>query len=259
MSEFELRFGGIERLVGKKQSQILAEAHVLVVGLGGVGSWVVEALGRSGIGQISLMDFEDICVSNTNRQIHALDGNIGQLKTKALKDRLEKINPNIKIQIFDEDFNESNASRILSQGFDAVIDSVDEFVAKKALVVECVKRNIPIHLAGAAGGRLDPTKIFYADLSQTKEDSLLSHVRKRLRQKHGFPRKGSMGVPCVYSMEKPRFLSSSGDIHFEKPENFKKPLDCQTGYGTASFVTGTFGFFLVYGTIQTLLKKSSSS
>lgn len=252
--EFEVRFGGIERLVGSKQGELLQNSKVLVVGLGGVGSWAVESLARTGIGEISLVDFDDICVSNTNRQIHALGGQIGKPKTQALKERAELINPNIKVNIYDMDFNESNCAEILSLNYGAVIDATDDTFAKRTLVVESCKRNIPVHVAGAAGGRFDPTKLKCTDLSQAKEDNLLAHLRKHLRQKRGFPRKGSMGVSCVYSMEKPRFLNEEGEIDFQKPENFRKPLDCRTGYGTASFVTGSFGFFLAHSAVQSLLK-----
>lgn len=248
------RFGGISRIFGEKGLQKINSSRVLVVGLGGVGSWSVEALARSGVGTLVLCDFDDICVSNTNRQLHALDGEIGKQKTLALKDRVKKINPEIQVEVFDEPFGLENQHKIFEMKYDCVIDAIDHAHTKLFLAKACQNKQVPEVVVGSAGGRMDPTKIQCTDLSKASEDPLLSILRKDLRRQAGFPRKGKMGIDCVYSLEKPLYPVGCDEFTREKPESFKKPLDCSTGFGTLTHITGTFGFMAAHACLQSLQK-----
>ena len=254
--EWDYRFSGIKRLYGMQAYQAFQKASVLVVGIGGVGSWAAESLVRSGVGEITLMDYDDICVSNTNRQIHAMTGEVGRLKTESLLERFQKINPQVVIKTKNEAFDESNAHKVFEDHYDVVVDATDDFVAKFNLVVQCKNNNIPIVLAGAAGGRKDPTLIRVTDLSESSEDALLSHLRKRLRQKAGFPRKDKMKLSCVYSLEKSVYPTSDGCVSTDKPDEFKKPLDCSSGFGTVAHITASFGLCLSHLALEKLLAES---
>lgn len=246
------RFGGIVRLYGQRAFENFQQAHVLVIGLGGVGSWAVEALARSGVGALTLLDYDDICVSNTNRQIHATQENIGKFKTQALRERGLTINPHCLIRTVEESFSEETEELIFSQKYSVVIDCIDSTKYKFILRQACHKRHLPIVVVGAAGGRWDPSLVRIGDLSQSCEDPILALLRKQLRQKARFPRKGSMQTPCVYSVEKAKYPVEGGAICKTKPESFKKPLDCTTGLGTATPVTGTFGFMAAHLALQKL-------
>ena len=245
-TDYDYRFSGIRRLYGDKFYPTLKTSHIAVVGLGGVGSWCAEALTRSGIGSLTLVDFDDICVSNTNRQLHALRGNIGKLKTQAMSERLTNINPDLKIQFVEAAYSQKINDSFFSHYYDVIVDAIDDTAAKFDLILACKQQNIPLVVSGAAGGRQDPAQIQWADLSRTKEDKMLSLLRKRLRQKANFPRTGSMGIACVYSQEKPKFYQEGVGLMDQKPEGFKKPLDCASGFGTSTMVTGSFGFQLAH-------------
>jgi tRNA A37 threonylcarbamoyladenosine dehydratase len=225
-----------------------------VIGLGGVGSWAVEALARSGLGALTLVDFDDICLSNTNRQLHAHSQSVGQLKSRELKKRLLLINPDIKVSIVDDAYSRETEALVFEKPFDLVVDAIDFGLTKYDLILACRERRIPLVLSGAAGGRSDFSKIRVGDLAQSEEDPMLASLRKKLRRDAGFPRKGKMGLSCVYSVEKPKFFNKQGEITLEKPEAFKRPLDCSTGFGTITHVTGSFGFALSHLAIETLLK-----
>ena len=251
------RFGGIKRLYGDEAFIKIQKSHVLVVGLGGVGSWVVESLARSGVGHLSIVDFDDLCVSNTNRQIHALEGNIGKQKTKVLEERLKKINPYIKITVFDEPYSLDTESEIFKDSFDVVVDAIDHGLTKFQLVMACKERNTKVIVAGSAGGRVDPLQIKSSDISVTYQDKLLSILRKDLRRQGGFPRKGSMGIECVFSPERTSYADEEGCVTIDKPASFKKPLDCSTGLGTATHMTGGFGFVMSHLALQNIIGASS--
>jgi len=254
MENFDIRFGGIQRLYGLENFEKIQKSHVCVIGLGGVGSWTVEALARTGVGKITLVDFDDICVSNTNRQLHAQKENVGKMKTQALKERILLINPEVEVETFDEPFGEDTEESIFKSNFSVVVDSLDHNLTKFILVQACSKRKIPVVMSGSAGGRSDFTKIEVGDISLSREDAMLASIRKKLRQRGGFPRKGKMGIPCVFSGEKTKFMNFEGCITYDRPENFNKPLDCATGLGTATHVTGGFGFALADLAVQALLK-----
>jgi tRNA A37 threonylcarbamoyladenosine dehydratase len=243
MTHYESRFGGISRLFGKDGAERLRQAHVAVVGIGGVGSWGAEALARSGVGRITLLDLDDVCISNTNRQLHALTGSFGRPKVEVMAERLRAINPDGQVHARQEFFLKSNAEAILADGFDYVLDAIDQISVKCLLIARCRERKIPIITAGGAGGRRDPTAIEVADLAFSCNDRLLSEVRKVLRTRHGFPRgEKKFGVECVFSRELPVFARPDGSVCAQRGAGADLRIDCNRGLGTASFVTGSFGF-----------------
>ncbi len=237
------RFGGIARLYGKDGLAKLRAAHVAVIGVGGVGSWCAEALARSGIGRLTLVDLDEVCVTNTNRQIHALEGSIGRPKVAELTERIGRINPDCVLQARQEFFTALTADAILGDGFDYLIDAIDGLTNKCLLLDECRKRRIPIITCGAAGGRRDGTAVRVDDLNRAKYDKLLFKVRKQLRQKHSFPRgTRKWKLPCVYSAEPVQYPQPNGSVCEAKPEtDGSLKLDCEAGLGAATHVTAAFG------------------
>jgi tRNA A37 threonylcarbamoyladenosine dehydratase len=229
------RFNALARLYSPEGLERISRSHVCVIGLGGVGSWAVEALARSGIGELALIDLDDICVGNANRQLHALDTEFGKPKVDVMARRTKSINPDCNVHPIHSFFLKSNASEILQTKFDFVLDAIDSPARKCLLIAGCRERGIPVITIGASAGRRDPTQIQVADLSVSSHDRLLQEVRKKLRVRHGFPRKEELfGVECVFSKEEivyPKCVSDVPDLR----------LDCETGFGTACFVTGAFG------------------
>ncbi|OUR99780.1 tRNA threonylcarbamoyladenosine dehydratase [Halobacteriovorax marinus] len=257
MSENDYRFSGISRLYGPEAREKLEAAHVCVVGVGGVGSWCVEALARSGVGELTLIDLDDICVTNVNRQLHALDETIGQLKIEVLAKRCKLINPLLKVNILAEFFTPKSADKLLSNKFTYVVDAIDSIENKILLIDECLKRGQPILTTGAAAGKQDPTKILVEDLSKTWNDRLLQRVRKTMRQRLGYPRDGRpFNVLSVFCHELPFFPHEDGSVCQIKKEDQKNlKLDCNSGYGSATFVTGTFGFVAASEVVREICKK----
>lgn len=247
------RFAGIGRLYGRDALERLRAAHVCVIGLGGVGSWTVEALARTGTGQLTLVDPDDVCVSNTNRQLHAHTPNIGRPKAQVLAERIHTIHPGAKVECVQDFFSSSTAEQVLAPGYDVVVDAIDQFKNKVLLLEACRARKQSVVVVGSAGGRRDPTRIQRADLTRAKNDKLLAMLRKRLRQKHGFPRTGAWKVPCVFSDELPFFPTPDGGVCREKPEGDSLRLDCASGYGAATFVTGVFGFVAAAAATELIL------
>jgi tRNA threonylcarbamoyladenosine dehydratase len=240
-----LRFGGIRRLYGARALARFRTAHLVVVGVGGVGSWAVEALARSGIGRLTLIDLDDVCVSNVNRQLHALDGTIGRPKVEVLAERCRAIQPGIEVVADAAFVTPANLGERLPEDADLVIDAIDGVAAKVALIAWCRRRKLPVVVTGAAGGQTDPTRIRVADLSRSEQDPLLAKVRARLRRDHGFPRnpKRRFAVECVYSDEPLVYPGADGEVCRQKPAPGESVrLDCATGFGAATFVTGGFGF-----------------
>lgn len=237
------RFGGIARLVGAEGLQRLRAAHVCVVGIGGVGSWTVEALARSGIGALTLIDLDEVCVTNVNRQLHALDSTVGRAKVDVMAERVRLINPESRVTPVAEFFTEANAQRLLATNFDFVVDAIDSVANKCRLLALCRERKLRVVSCGAAGGRLDATAVRVADLTDVTHDRLLAGVRKRLRKEHGFPPLGKrLGVPCVFSPETPVAPEPPACGAEEQGSEPPPRLNCEWGYGSATFVTGTFGF-----------------
>ncbi|GEK46690.1 tRNA cyclic N6-threonylcarbamoyladenosine(37) synthase TcdA [Bisbaumannia pacifica] len=243
--DYDLRFGGIRRLYGRRASDAFRHAHVVVVGVGGVGSWTVEALARAGIGKLTLIDLDDVCVSNVNRQLHALDGTIGRPKVEVLAERCRAIAPQMTVVADTAFVTPANLAERLPADADHVVDAIDSVIAKAALIGWCRRRKLPITVTGAAGGQTDPTRIRVADLARTQHDPLLAKVRSRLRRDYGFSRnpKRRFDVECVYSEEQLVYPGSDGEVCLQKPgAGNATRLDCAEGFGAATFVTGSFGF-----------------
>lgn len=248
-SDFDVRFAGLARLVGTAGLNRLRLARVAVIGLGGVGSWAVEALARSGLGHLTLVDLDEVCLGNVNRQLPALDGTIGRFKAEVLAERVRAIHPECAVTPAVEFFTEATAERLLAPGFDAVIDAIDAVANKCRLIAACRDRGLPLVVCGGAGGRLDPTRIRITDLAQVTHDRLLNEVRRRLRREHDFPPAGKrMKVACVFSDEPgvvPRrdgTVCAATEATAVPGEEGPRRLNCDWGYGSATFVTGAFGF-----------------
>jgi tRNA A37 threonylcarbamoyladenosine dehydratase len=256
------RFAGIDRLYGTGAAAHLATRHVAVIGLGGVGSWAAEALARSGVGRLTLIDADDLCVSNTNRQLHALEGDYGRNKAEVLAERLRRINPALEARAVADFVTPSNLSEHLDPGFDLVLDAFDSFRAKVETIAFCRRRKQPIVVVGSAGGRIDPTLVRVRDLSRTEHDALLALVRKKLRGEFNFPKnKGRyFGIPAVYSLENVRYPQADGTVCGLRPAleaDAALKLDCGLGLGAATHVTGTFAFAAAGKAIERLLKTAA--
>ncbi len=239
----ERRFGGVRRLYGSKAMERLAQAQVCVVGIGGVGSWVAEALARSGVGALRLIDPDHVAESNVNRQVHALESSLGMAKVKAMADRIREIHPICRLTTLEEFVTEDNVARLLDAGLDYVVDAIDDTRAKAALIVHSLRRGLPLLCVGGAGGRTDPARVRIADLAHTSHDPLLARLRARLRRHHGFPRQPGLpfGVECVCSTEPVARPVADGAACYERPEDRRlHGINC-AGYGSSVCVTATFG------------------
>jgi tRNA A37 threonylcarbamoyladenosine dehydratase len=231
----ERRFGGIARLYGDAGAARIAAAHVAVVGLGGVGSWVVEALARSGVGRLTLIDMDHVAESNMNRQLPALDTTVGMLKADVLAQRSRQINPALQIRVVDDFVDRDNLARLITPQFDWVVDCIDNFRVKAAMIAHCRGRRQAIITVGAAGGQIDPTRVRVSDLRRTEQDALLARTRRLLRQDYGFPGnpRRSFGVPAVWSDEPVRVAQGCGTQQ-------DSSLNC-AGYGACMPVTAGMG------------------
>lgn len=259
------RFDRMGRLVGDQNMISLFKSHVMVIGLGGVGSWCAEALARSGVGRITLVDFDEICITNTNRQLHAIQGLVGQKKAQVMADRLKKINPQAEVKCIPMFYNAENSELILAEKPDFIADAIDNLTAKCHLLSTCKNRGLPIITSAGSAAKLDPLKIRLADLSQTHMDPMAAQVRKILRNKYEFPQgptEKEFGIPCVYSEEPPMEPIT---LNYDKGQGFK--CVCPQGqnnlhscehrnviYGTASFVTGAFGLAMASWIVQQIVQ-----
>lgn len=251
--DFSRRFGGVARLYGAAGLAKLQNAHIVVVGIGGVGSWAAEALARNAVGKITLIDLDNVAESNFNRQLHAVDGNVGKAKVSAMRERILAINPNCQVQEIEDFASAENIQHLLNFACDGIVDCIDQPEAKAALAQFCREKNLPLVMAGGAGGRLDPTRIQVADLSQVKNDKLLAKVRTILRADYGYPKGNSnpkkaakMGVTCIFS-----------DEIAQKPETACETdalsgLNC-AGYGSSVCVTAPMGFAVVAQLLKKIL------
>lgn len=234
-ADLQRRFGGLERLFGVAGAQAIRAAHVAVVGIGGVGSWAAEALARSGVGQLTLIDLDHIAESNINRQIHALAGTLGQAKVRAMAERIAQINPSCKVHCIEEFVEPDNWPQLLPPGVDAVVDACDQVKAKAAMAAWARDTGTLFIAAGAAGGKRLAHKVDIDDLAHTTHDPLLAQLRYRLRKFHGAPKEGKkIGVACVFSREAVAPPDPSCAIEGDGS------LNCH-GYGSVVSVTATFG------------------
>ncbi|MEL0604697.1 tRNA cyclic N6-threonylcarbamoyladenosine(37) synthase TcdA [Pseudoalteromonas undina] len=253
----DIRFGGIKRLYGNQQFDWLQQAHFCVVGIGGVGSWTAEALARTGVGKITLIDLDDICATNVNRQIHALSGSIGQAKVDAMKSRCELINPECKVTVIDDFITLENIREHI-QGFDYVIDCIDAVKEKAALIAHCKRNKMPIITTGGAGGQTDPSQITFGDVAKTTQDPLLAKVRYTLRKQYNFSNnpKRKFNIDCVYSTEQLVYPGSDGSVcHAKQNADGTMNMDCNNGFGSVTMITGSFGFFVAAKAVRKYLDK----
>lgn len=278
--DFSRRFGGVARLYGAAALQRFRQAHVCVIGVGGVGSWVVEALARSAIGQITMIDLDHLAESNINRQIHALTSTLGQAKVTALAERVAQINPFCHVNQIEDFIDAENlGSMIGTHRFDFIVDAIDNVRAKTALIAYCRTHHYKLITIGGAGGQVDPTKIEVRDLCRTEQEPLLAKVRKRLRSEHGFPRgtKNKFGIDAVFSTEPLQFpdaTATAGDTESTVINNIddgdsdaiaQQPqssgitgLNC-AGFGSAMVVTAAFGLVAAAQVLNRLAAEARGS
>ncbi|HEY8271177.1 MAG TPA: tRNA threonylcarbamoyladenosine dehydratase [Pseudobdellovibrionaceae bacterium] len=243
------RFDRMGRLIGDAAMLKLFKSHVMIIGVGGVGSWAAESLARSGVGKITLVDFDEVCITNANRQLHAIQGMVGKKKAEVMGERLRKINPQMVVEVVPVFYNAENSEMILAKKPDYIVDAIDNLTAKAHLLNTCRQQNLKVITSAGAAARLDPMQIKRADLADTYGDPMAQQLRKILRQKHDWPAKGPFGLQCVFSDEEP---IQPIELHYDNGEGFKCVCpqnqnnlhSCEHRnviWGTASFVTGAFG------------------
>jgi tRNA threonylcarbamoyladenosine dehydratase len=259
-SDYQARFSGVARLYGTDGAERLRMARVCIVGVGGVGSWAVEALARTGVGALALVDFDEVCVSNVNRQLPAVTSEIGRPKVQVLRERVAEINPECEVNAVEEFFTSINAETILAHEFNCVLGAIDDVANKALLLAECARRRIPAVTVGGAGGRRDATALRVSDLAFTTHDRLLQRIRKILRFSYDFPEdpKTPFGIPCVYSVEAPVYPQPDGTVCEKRGETAELRMNCNSGYGSAAFVTGAFGFAAAAEVVRLLATRGES-
>ncbi len=255
------RFDRFARLIGDEAMIKLFNSHVMIIGIGGVGSWAAESLARSGVGKITLVDFDDICITNTNRQLHAMVGVIGQKKVHVMAERLRKINPQAEIIPIEKFYNEETSTEILNSQPDLIIDAIDNLTAKTHLLATCFAQKLNVICSGGAGSRMNPLLIEVADLSKTHKDPFLVQIRRILRTKYNIDTEETLNIPTIFSTETP---ITPHDLSYDKGMGFK--CVCPQGqnnfhscdkrsviHGTASFLTGSFGLIASSKAVEFLL------
>ncbi|MBK5073301.1 tRNA cyclic N6-threonylcarbamoyladenosine(37) synthase TcdA [Budviciaceae bacterium CWB-B4] len=256
------RFSGVARLYGQSALTLFSQAHVCVIGIGGVGSWAAEALARSGIGHLTLIDMDDVCVTNTNRQIHALRQTVGQPKGEVMARRIAEINPECEVTCIDDFITADNVAEYLTKQFDYVIDAIDSVRPKAALLAYCRRNKIPVVTTGGAGGQIDPTQIQVVDLAKTIQDPLAAKLRERLKSDFGVVKngKGKLGIDCVFSTEQLVYPQADGSVCAVKSTaEGPKRMDCASGFGAITMVTASFGFIAVSHALKKMLAKAARS
>ncbi|ARD21016.1 tRNA threonylcarbamoyladenosine dehydratase [Shewanella japonica] len=257
------RFGGIGRLYGQHALENFAKAHVVIIGIGGVGTWVAESLARSGIGQITLVDLDDICVTNTNRQSHALASTIGESKVEVMAKRLREINPKCVVNEVEDFITADNLAEYLGTkqeplAIDYVVDCIDAVKQKAALIAWCKRNKLKIVTVGGAGGQTDPTQIQLTDLAKTIQDPLLAKVRGILRREYNFTKNTQrrFAVDAVFSTQHLVYPQNDGSVCSTKAaSDGSMRMDCASGFGAVTMVTGTFGFIAASRVLARLAEK----
>ncbi|NNH78132.1 tRNA threonylcarbamoyladenosine dehydratase [Acinetobacter sp. ANC 5380] len=248
--EYERRFAGVEKIYGDEAFRQYEHSHVMVIGIGGVGSWAVEALARTGIGELTIIDMDVVAASNINRQLPAMSSTLGREKIEVMAERCHSINPRIKINLVDDYLTPENVKELLENKPDVVLDCIDDVKAKLALMLHCRFNKIPLIVSGGAGGKLDPLKIRVADLSKTEQDPMLAKLRSQLRAKGICKKpKEKFGITCVYSIDNP---FSSADVCPSAG------LRCG-GYGSAVVVTSSFAMVAVSEVLKKLTVKKAKT
>ena len=253
------RFSGLTRLYGKTGLIKLIDANVAIVGIGGVGSWSAEALARTAVGNITLIDLDDIAVSNINRQLHALDSTIEQSKVDVMKARILDINPACKVTAIEDFVTTETIQDYIHKEFDVVVDAIDSVKAKAAMIAYCKRNKIKIITVGGAGGQIDPLQVTCNDLAKTIQDPLAAKLRSELRRSYNFSKnaKRNFGVECVYSKEQLRYPQNDGTVSFAKTQQQGAgKMDCATGFGAYVGVTATFGLVAASRAINYIVGRS---
>ncbi len=262
------RFDRMGRLIGDANMEKLMRAHVMIIGLGGVGSWAAESLARSGIGRLTLVDYDEVCITNTNRQLHSISGMIGKKKAVVMAERIQKINPQIQVEAIPLFYNAETSEEILGKNPDYIFDAADNMTAKCHLLATVKEKKIKTITSGGSAAKMDPTCIRITDLASTEVDPMCVAVRRILRQDYGFPKKtGDFGIMCVWSPEKPTYPV---DLAYDNGQGFK--CVCPQGNngfntcdnknlinGSASFVTGTFGLAASSWIVRQIIEPVSKS
>ena len=240
-----MRFERTERLYGEEKMQVLKDTHVCICGVGGVGSWACEALARSAVGHLTLIDMDEICESNINRQIHALDSSVHQRKAPTMAQRIKEINPECEVTVIDDFLSKDNIVDYIDTRFDYVLDAIDSIQSKAALIAHCRRNKIKVVSSGGAGGQVDPSQIQIADLSRTIQDPLASKLRNILRKEYGFTTnsKRKFGIDCVFSSEQQQFTQIEEDGHISRV------------FGTSMMVTASFGLAAAAHIVNKILQK----
>ena len=244
--DLERRFGGLRRLYGDAGYQRLRAARVGVVGLGGVGSWTVEALARSGVAELTLFDMDHVAESNINRQVQAVGVTIGQAKGVALRERIADIHPACDVHLVDDFVSSDNWPGLLPREIDVLVDACDQVQAKTAMAHWALQARVPFVTVGAAGGKQLPQAVEVDDLAQVTHDPLLASLRQRLRKQHAAARTGAMGVRCVFSREPVSSPAGAAEVDGS--------LNCH-GYGSSVVVTASFGFVAAGEALQCVLRR----
>ncbi len=248
--EYDRRFAGVAKIYGEDSFSHYEKSHVMVIGIGGVGSWAVEALARTGVGQLTLVDMDVVAASNINRQLPAMSTTLGHEKIEVMAERCRAINPRIKINLIDDYLTPENVKDVLAGSPDIILDCIDDVKAKFALMLHCRLNKIPLIVSGGAGGKLDPLKIRVADLSKTEQDPMLAKLRAQLRSKGICKKpKEKFGITCVYSIDNP---FSSADVCPSAG------LRCG-GYGSAVVVTSSFAMVAVSEVLKKLDAKRAKA
>ncbi len=258
-ADFQRRFGGLARLYGQLGAQAIARARVVVVGIGGVGSWAAEALARSGVARLTLIDLDHIAQSNVNRQIHALSATLGQAKVQAMRDRIAQIHPGCQVDAIEEFVDADNwpALADLPPSLNAplaIIDACDQVRAKAAMAAWAMAKGLPLVSVGAAGGKRHAHQVELGDLAEVTHDPLLAQLRYQLRKHHGASRVKKVGLPCVFSREpvvQPGQVCE-GDMALPADGS----LNCH-GYGSTVAVTATFGMCAAGWVLDAIAKQAS--
>lgn len=262
-ASYKTRFAGIQRLYGSKAAEHIKNLHICIVGLGGVGSWAVESLARTGVGRLSLIDYDTVSEGNINRQLPALSSTISEKKYAVLLKRIIEINPDCEVQTIDDFVTVNNIEDYLhkDRAYSYVIDAIDSIKFKASMIYHCRRNKIPIITTGGAGGLTDPTAISVRDLSRTLNDPLAASVRSRLRKEYGFTRdsKRKFGIECVFSTQQAVYPKPDGSVSTQKPGIHGISLDCSLGYGSAAFVTASFGNVAAYRVIEKSIQKLQNS
>jgi tRNA A37 threonylcarbamoyladenosine dehydratase len=241
--EYNQRFGGIARLYGEQGLEQLKSAHICVIGIGGIGSWAAESLARSGVGAITLVDLDDICITNTNRQIHATLNTIGKMKVQMLRERILLINPDCQVRAMEDFFTQNTAAAVLDIQYDYIIDAIDSLENKCLLASLCREKNIPLITTGGAAGKRDPLQIQILDLGKSFNDSLLFQMRKKLRQDYHFEKPAGHSLSKRKDFNVMSVFSPEEEVIVLKTEcNDIEKRNCDWGMGSTAHVTATFGF-----------------